>query len=308
MYKRNMKKFTKVLLLCLHVLFSLASCKEKPDDKQADLSADSLAMKNTDTLNISEETMTKMIQSIPSPVEMSALIKATGNDFNKEILNSTENTANYATSHKKAFAVGIYGADLGYINVYEKTYSALNYLNAIKGLADDIKVGQFFDFNNLKRFAKSNSNVDSLLYLSTSSFNNMDEYLRQQRRGNLSVLMVSGAWLEGLYIATMVVKDKPNEELYQRIGEQKSAIDNLLLLLSVYQKDAYTAEVTLGIESLRNEYENVAISYEYREPETKEMNGELVVVDNSKTIVNITPAQIKAITAAVEKVRNKAIL
>ena len=303
-----MKKITKVFSFCLLVLFSLASCKEKQDDKQADLSADSLAMKSTDTLNISEETMTKMIQSIPSPVEMSALIKATGNDFNKDILNSTENTASYATSHKKAFAVGIYGADLGYINVYEKTYSALNYLNAIKGLADDIKVGKFFDFNNLKRFAKSNSNVDSLLYLSTSSFNNMDEYLRQQRRGNLSVLMVSGAWLEGLYIATMVVKDKPNEELYQRIGEQKSAIDNLLLLLSVYQKDTYTAEITLGIESLRNEYENVNISYEYRQPETKEMNGELVVVDNSKTIVNITPEQIKSITAVVEKIRNKAIL
>ena len=300
--------FKKIVIQAISILFvvvALVSCNR---DKNNNDTTDAVIAENADTAkSISEETMTDLIQAIPSPVEMSSLIKETGNDYNKDILNSTDNTANYLTTHRKALAIGIYGADLGYINVYEKTYSALNYLNAIKGLADDIKVGQFFDFTILQRLAKSNKNVDSLLYISTSSFNNMDEYLRQQKRGNLSVLIVSGAWLEGLYIATQVVKQKPDEKLYERIGEQKSAIDNLLLLFAVYQKDAYCAEVTLGIEEIRKEYESVSISYEYRQPETKEVNGELVVKDNSKTIVNMTPEQVKSITAAVEKVRNKFI-
>jgi len=256
---------------------------------------------------ISEQAMGEIIQSIPSPVEMSSLIKSIGNEYNNSILNSTEKISNYTTNSEKSLAIGIYGADLGYINIYEKTYSSLNYLNAIKGLADDIKVGQFFDFVTLKRLAKSNKNVDSLLYISTTSYNNMDEYLRQQKRSGLSVLMACGAWLEGLYIAGEVVKEKNDQELVERIGEQKPILDSLLKILTVYQEDPYCADLITGFENIKKEYSNVSVVSEFHEPETTEVNGELVVLDKSKSSVKITQEDVNGIISAVELVRKKVV-
>lgn len=302
-------KFFRIFLgvIVSSVLFSCGSGDK--DKSKDDLGVDSLIMDapKGDPTAISEEAMAEIIQSIPSPVEMSALIKAIGSEYNNSILNSTEKISNYTTNSEKALAIGIYGADLGYINIYEKTYSSLNYLNAIKGLADDIKVGQFFDFITLKRLAKSNKNVDSLLYISTTSYNNMDEYLRQQKRSGLSVLMACGAWLEGLFIAGEVVREKNNQELVERIGEQKPILDSLLKILTVYKTDPYCADLIIGFENIKKEYSNVVVESEFHEPETTEVNGELVVVDKSKSSVKITQEDVNGIITSVELVRKEVV-
>ena len=147
---------------------------------------------------ISEEVLTELIQRIPSPVEIVALIKASGAEYSEAILNPTSNSEKYTTSYQQAFNLGVYGADLGYINMYEKTISSLSYLNAVKEMADLIKVGQFFDFNTLKRLSSNKENIDSLLYITTSNFNRMDEYLREQKRSDLSIL--SGFSLAGGFL------------------------------------------------------------------------------------------------------------
>lgn len=298
------------LSISIVISLSLFSCGGSDKDKAKDeLGVDSLISDapKGDPSSISDEAMGDIIQSIPSPVEMSTLIKATGSEFNNSMLNSTDNITNYTTNSEKAMAIGVYGADLGYINIYEKTYSSLNYLNAIKGLADDIKVGQFFDFSTLKRLAKSNKNVDSLLYISTTSYNNMDEYLREQKRSGLSVLMACGAWLEGLYIAGEVVKEKNSSDLVERIGEQKPILDSLLKVLSVFKQDPYCEDVINGFENIKKQYSNVSISSEFHAPETKEVNGELIVVDNSKSTVKIAQEDVNAIIVAVEQIRNEII-
>lgn len=302
--KIRIKKILKISTMCLLLLFVACSS----DEGKKEMSLEEFATLGKDTLtSVSEETMKEIIEAIPPAVEMASLIKATGNEYNSALLNSTDNLQGYSTANKKALAIGIYGADLGYINIYERTYSAINYLDVIKGLADDIKAGQFFDFETLKRLAKSSKNTDSLLRISTDCFNNMDEYLREQKRGKLSVLMACGAWLEGIYIASQLQKQTNNEELKERIGEQKPLLDNLLVILNLYSHDPYFAELISGFESVKSQYKGVSITTEYMEPETKEINGELVIIDNSKSTVNITDDQLKSIISAIEQLRNKVI-
>lgn len=292
-------------LAAISLCFFVLACSNKTDSTD-EYSAENL-MKDTVSvdLEISPEVMEGIILSIPSPVEMSAVIKSSGADYNSQILNSTDNVDKYTTNYKKAFNMGVYGGDLGYINIYEKTYSALNYLSVIKKLADDLKVGQFFDFEMLKRLATNSQNIDSVLYISTSGFNNMDKYLREKKRGNLSVLIVAGAWMEGLYVSTQVIKQKNSKEIIDRIGEQKIVLDNLLLIISAYKADPYFASLLKDYEDIKKEFDKVSITYEYHEPESKEVNGQLVIVDNSRTIVNITDKNVQDITAAVENVRTK---
>jgi hypothetical protein len=116
-------------------------------------------------LEISEAVMQDIVQNISSPVEMAALVKNLNANFSGKYLAPTDKVDNLTTSYQQAFFLGIYAADLGYLNIYNKTNAVLDYLTAIKSLADGIRVGQFFDFSTLKRLAQSNQNLDSLMYI-----------------------------------------------------------------------------------------------------------------------------------------------
>jgi hypothetical protein len=71
------------------------------------------------------------------------------------------------------------------------------------------------------------------LLITTKNFNNINGYLQQQKRANLSILILTGGWLEALHITCQVVEKNPNNDaLKERIGEQKIILENIMLLLS----------------------------------------------------------------------------
>lgn len=260
--------------------------------------------KNNIKPDISAEVINDIIQSIPSPLEMASMLKDNNQAYDVTLLNPTSNIDKYTTNYKIAFNVGVYSADLGYINIYEKTFSAMEYLNNIRKLSNEIKVGQFFDFETLKRLATNNKNYDSLIFISTENFNKMDAHLRTQNRSELSVLMISGAWLEGLSISCQVAKRNPNPKLIEKIGFEKINLDNILLILNAYKNDKYFAQIVNEFEKLKQIYSKISISYEYKEPETKEVNGQLVIINNSKSTVNINEEQVSEIINEVSRVRD----
>jgi hypothetical protein len=149
------------------------SCRSGGKPKGGEFGASDSAV-SVSGLKVDEKSMENLVQNISSPVEMAALIKNMGTPFSQKYLAPTGNTDNYNTSFSKAFNLGIFGADLGYLNMYHKTSSVISYITAIKSLAEGINVGQFFDFETLKRLATNNENIDSLMYISIHSFNVMD--------------------------------------------------------------------------------------------------------------------------------------
>jgi hypothetical protein len=258
-------------------------------------------------LEISEGVMQDIVQNISSPVEMAALVKSLDASFSGKYLAPTANVDELTTSFQQAFYLGIYAADLGYLNIYNKTNAVLDYLTAIKTLADGVRVGQFFDFSTLKRLAQSNQNLDSLMYISVHSFNQMDKYLRTDNRSNLSTVMITGVWIEGLYLATQVAKSSPHPQLSERIGEQKIIMGNLMLILENYKNDKQFTPIITALSDLKSEYNDVTITITKGDPESIEENGMLVIVQKDKSTVNITPERLKSIIDKTEKIRNKLI-
>ena len=287
------------------VLFS--ACKNGSNNPNMDLNTVITEQGQDSDPSISEESMNEIIESLPSPVEIATLIKASGTRFNEKYLNSKDNLHLYTTDNEKALAMGIYAGDLGYINIYSKAYLSMSYLGVIKSLANDLHVGQFFDFETIKRLAENSDKLDSLLFLTTLNFSRMDNYLRSQKRSKLSVLIVTGTWMESLYLASEVVKGNMDSDIRERIAEQKMILDQVMLLLSVYDNDAFFKDLNYSLAPLKKVYDKVTITYTYREPETKEINGSLVVVDNSTTEVEITDDQLSEICRLVEELRNKTL-
>jgi hypothetical protein len=298
------KSIKTAIVLSLSVL--LFSCGS--DEGESNITDDlDFIVNEQQELEISEEIIAELINSIPSPVETASIIRASGANYNSALLNDPDRSDNYMNQYSQAVALGIYGADLGYMNIYGKTMSSMSYLNAIRSIANQLNIGQFFDFKTLRRLSSTGGNIDSLLQVSTESFNRMNFQLGEQKRSNIGVLLVTGTWLESLFLTSQIIRETQNEELIERLAEQKITFDNLWIMLDVYKNEPFFADLLERLTPLKNTYEAVSIKYIYAEPIRKEVNGRLVIEDNSTSVVEITPEQVNKITELVKEVRNHLI-
>ncbi|HYC83859.1 MAG TPA: hypothetical protein VEB86_01500 [Chryseosolibacter sp.] len=259
--------------------------------------------------SISKELISNVLQSIPSPIEISVLLKQSGKKYNPSYLNASDNISKYNTNFKKALNLGIYGTDLGYTNIYEQNNDGVKYMASIKDLADGLNIGQFFDIETIGRLATNSKNLDSLLLITTQNFNNINHYLQTQSRENLSVLLLTGGWLEALHIVCEVSKANPdNKQLQETIGEQKIILENIMLLLSFYKdKDQNMASLLGDMNKLKDAFDKVTITYVHKPATFEVVGGVMVIKDNSTSTITITPDDIKSIGSITENIRTKVI-
>jgi hypothetical protein len=292
----------KLIILCFPIAM-FASCSSCNHGNSTDLLIpDSILFKEEN--QVSAEAMQNIVENISSPIEIAALIKNSGVPYTRSYLAPTDKVSQYSASFQHAFVLGIFGADLGYLNMYQKTSAMLDYLSAIKTLSDAIKIGQFFDFSTLKRLSTNNTNLDSLVYISLHNFNQMDKYLRENNRGSMSSLMISGAWIEGMYILTQVVKEKPTKELTDWVANQQVFLGDILSILKSYTRDPQYNDLYADFERIKEAYSGVSITYEQAEPEVVEQDGMQMIVQKDKTIINMSDETLKKIIETIADVRN----
>jgi hypothetical protein len=224
-------------------------------------------------------------------------------------LNSADNISKYNSNYKKALNLGVYGTDLGYTNIYEQNQDGVKYMGSIKSLADGLNIGQFFDIETIGRLATNSKNLDSLLLITTQNFNSINHYLQTQNRSNLSVLFLTGGWLEALHVVCEVSTANPaNKELQETIGEQKIILENIMLLLSFYKdSDPNMAALLIDMEQLKAIYDRVKVTYTYKESTFEVVDGVMVIKDNSSSTIEITAEDVNNIKSTTTSIRNKVI-
>jgi hypothetical protein len=271
---------------------------------QEGVSLDSLANDIPETI----ETL-QILQNISSsPVEMAALLQATGVPFNENYIASIDAIDRYNTDFKRALNLGIFGADLGYLNMYKKTGPVMTNMRAIRKLSEELRVQQFFDFNTIRRLATNNENLDSLMYISVSSFNNMDAHLQKTGRPEISALIICGTWLEGMFIATQVVKNaRDNSEVIERIGEQKTIVENLVDILAHYKKNPQFEQLYKNYSRILKSFDGVTKTIVQGESKEIEMDGILVYVQSETSYVDVPKETLDTIIRVIEEVRNEVI-
>ena len=295
-----------ILIVILFVCFSCRNSSNKTTEFVFP-EADSIPVSEAEKL--SPEAIADISKNISSPVEIANLLQTLEIPFSQNYIASSIDADKQSTNFDKALKLGILGADLGYLNMYEKTSSSLDVLSSIRKLADDIKVGQFFDFESIKRLSQNKSNLDSLLFISIDSYTKIDNYLRENDRGQLSALMIIGVWIEGQYLATQVVSQYPDKRLSDRIGEQKIILGDLLLLISPYcNRDPEFRQLCEDLSSIKSKYRDVKISYTQGEPVSEEKNGALVITQTETSNVEMSKEQLDSIIEVTRNIRNRLIL
>ena len=303
-----MKHVLAGVLACVFavILFACGSGK-KTDEAAFEASLDS--SKNAEAqAQVDEAFIEAILQQIPSPIEISVLLKESGRKYDHTMLNSPDNLAKYNNNYKMALNLGVYGTDLGYTNIYEQNQDGIKYLQPIEQLAEGLNIGQFFEIETIGRLAANSKNLDSLLLLTTKNFNDINLYLSTQSRANLSVLLLTGGWLEAMHITCQLSsKDPKNKVLQETIGEQQIVLDQIIELLKVYKADENMASLLTDMTNLKAAYEKIKITTVYRAPTSEVVNGVVMVKDNSTTTVDITPEDVENIKNITTNIRSKII-
>src|SRR5690606_38283792 len=151
--------------------------------------------------------------------------------------------------------------------------------------------------------------MDSLLLIPTQNFNRINQYLLSQNRGHLSVLLLTGGWLEALHITCKVAQQFPdNEQLQETIGSQKVIRDNLMHLLTYFKdNDKSIPEFLADLQPLKEAFDGVTITTVYQPSTYEIVDGVMVVRDNSSSSIDIDSLDIEKIRTSTERIRKKII-
>jgi len=292
------------VLLAMLGLSGCNSCSNSGVDQDFDL-PDSLKVGSV--ASIDKTGVEEMVENIASPVETASLIKRLGLPFDKGLLIPSNAEDNFNTNLQKALGLGLFGTDLGYLNMYEKSSEVLTYISAVKNLADGIQVGQFFDFSSLKRLASNNENLDSLIFISQQSYNHIDTYLRDNNRASLSQVIVAGVWIEGMYLTARLAKQTNNDELVETVADQKIVIAKLIPMLRVYEGDPSIKKLADRLDVIKGLYDQVKITYEQGEPVSRVIDGKLTFEQKDKQIVDASPELMGQLIDELIKLRTEMI-
>jgi len=209
----------------------------------------------------------QIFYSLPSPIETAMLIKRSGVQFNENLLNETDNYSKYTTTLQKALNLGIYSADLSYASMFDQTQIAIQYMSVSKIMAQDLGVLNAIDEKIIQRLEANINNRDSIMEIITESFMNSDIYLKENGRPETAAIILAGGWIEGLYLAVKSVDSKRNgnDDLIDRIIDQKISLSSLIQLLESYHNIEMVNRLLIDIRKVSAVYESFDVVYSHIE-------------------------------------------
>lgn len=285
------------VLLMATVILGFAACSKSGEDKD----------QNSREFEEADESLKNQIEevsyNIPPPSEIPYLLQATGAEFNQSLINSREKVDQYTNQNDKAaLNLGVYAADIGYLTSYDKTQEAIDYLAACKTLSDDLGLIGTFDAELLEKFEKNISNKDSLTRLVDRTIKESQNYLQDDSRNKLSSLVIAGSFIEGLYIATGLIKSYPKNilpednrnlvltPLMRVVLKQKNSVSEMLKMLDAAEQTETVASIKEDFKTLEQTYKNLNI-----EDQISKNRADLVLTDKN----------LEGITNVVEKIRKR---
>ncbi len=246
------------------------------------------------------KTLKKIFRAAPSPMETARIIQKEGAEFNADNLCSLDLADQDGLSSDKAIHLGLYGADLSYSSIFRKNSEALQYLDAVKRISNDLGVGAVLSDDVIRRAEENRANRDSIITLVSKAFFDLNEQLKNVGHEDLSGLVVAAGWIEGLYLATREL-DGATDALKQRIAEQKLILDDVLSLIQSYSESPAIEGMITQLQPVVTAFEGVTYGESSEVTATKEKG---VIIIGGGDELHADDETISAISEAIALLRN----
>lgn len=202
-----------------------------------------------------------------------------------------------------AINVGIYGADLSYIRIYEQFQDAAKYLAVIKKFTRELGIPEEQEKITARRIEANIENQDSLLNIIAETFTRSDSYLKENKRGGTAALIVFGGWIETLYLATNIIDlNNPPKQMVSLISEQKHSVRNLIGLLNQHRDEPRINEILPDLKQLDAKFREIE-QVKKTPSGIKSKNGKTII--QNKVTLTASNETIKGIHEINSRIRHK---
>ncbi len=251
-----MKKiFSGVVIPMLIIsLTCFTSCKEKAAAKQQK----KVELENVKAIDNQIETN---VYPLPTSAAVIKMLTDLEVGYIIGISNPVENTKKYFSSTTRAINIGVFGADLSYATLYNIQQQVINYMDAIRSLANELNMSKIYNEDLYNKIKENFDKRDELVKILTSSFNDTYSYLSDNDQKPLALLVVGGAWVEGMYLTTHV-----SEAAYQVAGiskvllEQKKSFELFLEISKPYASDPNVSDFVKLLDPVKKVYDGLGTS------------------------------------------------
>jgi len=295
MHRKNAHGFFSLLV---SVSILLASCGESTDQKTTQPPVQT-ALDSAEMARMKE--LEKIFFSIPSPMEMSSIIKEKGYQFDQNKLIATGNVDKYTGETRRAVMLGVYGADLSYTAIFDQKQMTMEYFAAAQKLARSMEIDGALTNDLIERLDKHQENRDSMLQIVSQAYADLNGYLKENQRIEVSAMIVAGGWLEALYLSTIYGTDG-NAALRQRIAEQKYALNNLMNYLDKFGDAPALKELRTDLKTIQDVYSGVGEN-KGKTNSSKDESGTLVI--GTTTTLSMDDATLAKIATLAKDLRTK---
>jgi len=301
-----LKKILKTLVTVLILIHLFSGCQIRNEQK---INLD----KDIDDLGKMSKSIEGMVKNGKSifyglyfPMELTRIFENVGAEYTLPILNSTENASNYLTSSKVALNLGVYGVDLGYLQLFHLSQESINYWIVIEKLTNQLGIPDDIIAAPRESLGEDFNDPDSLMQIATVTFAIMKNHLNEQNRESTATMIMIGGWVEALYIVTeaMYNEENPDPEIIAIIAEQKYSLNSLVSFAKNYHQNPEVASYFRKLRLLQNSFMEFDIYYNKHDLRIDTVNKVIVTSENR---INITKENILQIKELIRQIRDEII-
>lgn len=232
------------LLLLVSFILVLGSCKRDSIDDQKDITV--------------ENQIEELVYPIPTPFETTQMLQGAGAAYIIDLVNDVNNADKYFKEKSQALNLGVYGADLAYAATYNQAQSIRDILASSKKLSDQLGLSNVIDQTIIERVEQNIDNTDTLYKIVNNTFYDTFNKLNNEDKGAISMLVITGAWIESIYISTQLAATSSDITiLAKKIAEQKYTLNSLMPLMEQYSDNPDINEITVILNRFKSVFDQI---------------------------------------------------
>ncbi|MGZ3932202.1 MAG: hypothetical protein ACXVP0_12755, partial [Bacteroidia bacterium] len=243
----QISKYSSGLFLILS-MFVFSACTEKQEEAEEHVESSSMPITGK------EISAQNVFNSIPARDAIIKLIGESKIEYNPDLLNNPETAAKYSLENSRALNLGVYGADLSVAGAFDQTQESMIFLKCVNILAKNLGVATAFDQRMMERMEAYKENRDSTLEIIAQSFKKADEFLKENNRPGTSSLILSGSWIEGIFISCEIARSVNSENIIKTILTQEESLKHLVNMLEASNLGADSKYILDDLNTLKTTF------------------------------------------------------
>ena len=289
-----MKRAATILFVLILIAALSISCKYKSPVK-AKMKPTFSTLRSDAGEKGKEGVKNEIFYGLLTPTEITTIFSRLGIPYEKAALNPPSNDDLYTSNSKAAINLGIYGVDFGYVKMFSIGQQMIDYLMTVKDMSNKLGIPDKFLIDPIKKLETDISSPDTIMALVNKSYSDIENHLRKDGRESTAGLMLMGGWVEAMFLTTQLLyyPEKPDQEVVEKIAQQKYTLTSLLSFMKNYYDDPVVVYYTKKLIYLKKYFDTFDIYFKKGDLEIIKSRQVLLASGSETTVTLETLTRIK---------------